>query len=338
MPAMADADQLKCNEQFVAEAAASMLAEGAIILDFCSNCEDQVRVVRVISAAAVEDCDWELEVAGRVVWESELVYKDGYEPRYARFRRDGSRYLRRLDLAYVYGEVAPNEFQWIGGQLSLEAQVKTATIRLPKVVSIALGKRPLMRAPSLRAPVAPPDAETPGVVKDGRSGASGAEREDAGEDSGRAAPKREGADAAPPSVAAEGGVTPAEVAAVFDHWRKGDGPVLAHFAACLELDLKKGSPTRYECVSYVEGPVAPGTQVFAWTDWLVPRGKSFDSFAIEYVYDGEVRLRKPFELQGRKSSPIVPKTIGAALSQQGIYTLRLTEGRRVLRELPVEVR
>ncbi|MEO1339306.1 MAG: hypothetical protein AAFV29_26945, partial [Myxococcota bacterium] len=133
------------------------------------------------------------------------------------------------------------------------------------------------------------------------------------------------------------------VAALFDYWRRGgrEGqgrPVLGHFLACLRLDLKKGSPTRYECLEPVEGAVRPGTKVYAWADWLVPRGSSFDDVAIAFVYDGEVRLRRPLSVRGRRTSPVVPTTIAAQLSQRGIYTLRLTEGARTLREVRVEVR
>ncbi|MEO1338370.1 MAG: hypothetical protein AAFV29_22190 [Myxococcota bacterium] len=63
----------------MAEKAAQMLAEGTVLLDFCSQCEDRVRVVRVRAAAAVEDCQWQLEVAGRVLWESERRYEAGYD-------------------------------------------------------------------------------------------------------------------------------------------------------------------------------------------------------------------------------------------------------------------
>ena len=306
-PAVVHADQLMCNEEAVAQRAAQMLPEGAVIIDFCSMCEDRVRVVRIKSAAAVQDCNWTLEVAGRIVWESVRPFEGGYDPEKARFRPDESRYLRRLDLAYVYVEVAPNDFRWLGGQLGLQAQVATPTITLPKDVSASLGTHPLVVSP---APSGPPKAEAPA--------------------DGPASQPEPASPAEPDRLAA---------AQVFDYWRSGTGgPVLAHFVACLKVDLKKGSATRYECVKPVEGPVTPGTQVFGWADWLVPRGQKFDDVALAFVYDGKVRLERKLPVRGRKTTPIVPTTLRAKLSRQGTYTLRLTRGEKTLAEVDVEVR
>ena len=347
-PGVAQADQLMCNDRTVAEAAAAMLPEGTVVLDFCSQCEDRVRVVRVRSAGAVEGCKWELEVAGRVLWETERPFKDGYQRVSARYRRDGSRYLRRLDLAYLYIETEPNTFKWLGGQLGLPAQVKTEMISLPKIVSISVGRRPLARAapasvpkvamesdapkvePDAKAPNGVPSTVAPAVpVAPGNSNGSGAGGAgvagvvaDDGEDQGAMQP-----------------LTSDDVARVFDYWRQGEGePVLAHMVACLKLDLDSKSRTRFECLQPVDGPVAPGTQVFAWADWLVPRGTLVDDFAIEFVFQGEVRLRKKMPIKGRVSGPVVPTTAGAKLSQRGVYTLRLARGEDVIREVQVEVR
>ena len=326
-PTGARADQLMCNERAVAETAAAMLPEGAVILDYCSQCDDKVRVVRVRTAAAVQGCQWELEVGGRVLWESERRYVGGYKSTGARYRRDGSRYLRRLDLAYVYIEVAPNDFRWFGGQLGLQAAVKTPAIQLPKVVSIAIGHRRTAGPPSLSAP--PPPSGPPSSSPPSSSPPS--------------QPAPPPADSsAPQSVttpAASDKLTSAMVAQLFDFWRGGTGdPVLAHFIACKKLDLAKKSPTRYECVEPVEGPVAPGTQVFGWADWLVPRGANFTDVSIEFIYGGDVRLRRLLPVRGRNVSPVVPTTAGAKLSKRGVYTLRLIHGDKILRDVKVEVR
>ena len=326
-----------------------MLPEGAVIIDFCSKCEDRVRVVRVRTAAAVEDCSWELEIGGRVLWESDRPFKDGYRPMMARFARDGGRYLRRLDLAYTYVEVAPNEFRWLGGQLGLQADIKTESIRLPKVVSIAVGRRPMARSPGIPSTEAP--ADTPAPAADEAPSANGDEPPSTG--APPAGTPTQEPEPVPPEAAEPAEPTPMEsaetgaiikpsssnVTDLFDYWRSGkDGPVLAHFMACLKLDLKKRSPTRYECVEPVRGPVDPRTQVYAWADWLVPRGEKYEDAAVEFVFAGEVRLRQALTIRGRVASPVVPTTAAAKLSQRGIYTLRLTRQDRVLKEVQVEVR
>ena len=345
MPAIASADQLMCNPREVAEAAASMLPEGAIVLDYCSNCVDRVRVVRVVSAAAVQGCDWELEVAGRVLWESESSFEEGYLPEQASFRRDGGRYLRRLDLAYVYVEVEPNDFRWFGAQLGLPARVKTTGIRLPKALSKLLGRRPAARAPVSPPPPrspAPPSAEAPPPGPP-------VPAEPAAEPSaGPAADPAPGAPAQSAPLAAEADVSEGatdlapsadEATRLFDYWRQGGPkPVLAHFIACLELDLDKRSATRFECIKAVDGPVPPGTQVFAWADWLVPRSAEFNDFAMEFVYGGEVRLRKQLKIRGRVAGPMVPTTAGAKLSQRGLYTLRVVQGSEILKSVDIAVR
>lgn len=299
LPSLAHADQLRCNSQRVAQAAAATLPEGAIMLDYCSLCDDPLRVVRVRAANVVEDCQWELEVAGRAVWQSIRSFETGYRPKEAKFRRDGSRYLRRLDLAYVYIEVAPNDFRWLGGELGLAADVNTAAIALPRDLDRALGQRPLARVP-----VSPPARETPTPTDDGRAV----------------------------------GPSSNEVARIFDFWRgQGTEPVLAHFIPCLKLDLEKNSPTRFECLEQVQGPVPAGTKVYGWSDWLVPRGQTHE-VTVEIVFDGQVRLAESVVLKGRVSSPIVPSTVAATLTSKGTYTLRLRRQADILKSVSVEVR
>jgi hypothetical protein len=107
--------------------------------------------------------------------------------------------------------------------------------------------------------------------------------------------------------------------------------------ACLKLDLKKGSDTRYECLEPVRGPVSPGTEVFAWADWLVPRAAQ-DEAEVQFVKDDEVRLSRKVTLTGRAATPVVPTTAGAKLSQEGIYQLRVLKGGATVAEVSVEVR
>ena len=85
VPQLASADQLQCNAQGVAQAAVEMLPPGSIFIDFCSLCEAKVQVVRVESARAVKDCDFEVEVVGTVVTETSQAFNDGYVAGQAKF-------------------------------------------------------------------------------------------------------------------------------------------------------------------------------------------------------------------------------------------------------------
>lgn len=129
------------------------------------------------------------------------------------------------------------------------------------------------------------------------------------------------------------------VHAVTHHWRNGKRPVLGQLKACLELDMDKSSPSRYECKTPVTGPVPVGTPVYAWSEWLVPRGlKRSRGLRIEILYGGKIRLSEPVTLTGRPASPIVRSTLRAVLSHKKTYTLRLTERGRPLASVDVKVR
>lgn len=287
-PRPAAADQLQCNAQAVAESATQLLPAGSLLVDFCSLCEAKVLVVKVEAVEVVKDCDFEVQVTGTLVAESQQTFSDGFEPGKASFVPAKAGYKQRLDLAYAYVEVAENDFRWLGGQLGLQATLNTASIQLPGATYRALGPHP---RPETAAPV-----ET-------------------------AAPA--------PSTA--------EVQRAFAYFRTGDAPVLGHLIPCRKIDMSKRSTRRYECVEPVRGSVTPGTKVFAWTDWLVPRGVEAKA-NIEVHKDGKRRLSKPVTLKGRASSPVVPATAALVLSEEGLYEMRVVQDGRQLAEISVEVR
>ena len=125
------ADQLQCNSKKDAARAAELLKPGSWVLDFCSTCEDDVQVIEVREAKVIEDCDFEVQVAGTVVARSTQAYRETY-PKDARYDRVDDRFEQEIDLAYAYIETAPNVFNWLGGVLRLKADVKVKTISLPK--------------------------------------------------------------------------------------------------------------------------------------------------------------------------------------------------------------
>lgn len=135
------ADQLACNSLHTAKRAASKLNSGALMIDFCSQCDDRVKVIRVRSAFPVKDCNYEVEVVGDELFRSTRRFRRGRGVRGARFRKGFSQYRRQVDLAYVYVETSPNRFRWLGGQLGLSAKVPVRTLSLPMSVYRQISNR-----------------------------------------------------------------------------------------------------------------------------------------------------------------------------------------------------
>ncbi|MEL6186571.1 MAG: hypothetical protein AAFU79_18285, partial [Myxococcota bacterium] len=206
-PALARADQLQCNRREDAERAAALLRPGSYVLDFCSLCQTTpIQVVRVDRVEVIADCQHEVKVVGRVVLRSERTYDDGAGAEAPEsFLGDKSPFEASVDLAYLYVETGPGVFEWLGGQLGLDATVNVGTIELPPVVLANLGDHP---RPEL------------------------------------------GPDALPPPTAEE-------VRRVWHHFYSGQGrpPVLVDAKACLHVDTKKGSPTRFTCATEVSTSV-----------------------------------------------------------------------------------
>lgn len=96
---------------------------------------------------------------------------------------------------------------------------------------------------------------------------------------------------APVAAQAEGQPTPEEIAKVMGYFQggKGQGPVLTDFKACLTIDNRKDSPTRFECLEPVSGAVKKGTVVHAWTSWFVPQDDKYDDITVQFVHEGSVR-------------------------------------------------
>lgn len=155
----AHADQLQCNRRAVAEQAADLLLPGSYVLDFCSLCRaTPIQVVRVERAEVIEDCQHEVRLTGQVVLRSERTFDDGKEAAApTSFMGSDAPFASSIDLAYLYVETGPGVFEWLGGQLGLDATVNVATIRLPSVALANLGGHPRPELGPDGLP--PPDAE-----------------------------------------------------------------------------------------------------------------------------------------------------------------------------------
>jgi hypothetical protein len=288
-PKKAQADQLQCNSAEVAERATKLLPAGSLVIDFCSLCESPAQVVRVERVMVVKDCDHEVELGGPVLALTQKVFKDGYEPN-ATWAKSSARFQNRLDLAYVYVEVARNDFRFLGGQLGLEATVNTPAIRLPEELYASLGPHPL---PVLSG--VPKKVELPA-----------------------------------PAVES--------IRQVFAYHFQGQGrpPILVDLVPCLEVDTKKDSETRYDCLQPINGPVELNSNVSAWTTWLVPRGEDPKGILVQFIHEGIVRQTK--DLTVSASGVRARAFTGTKLNKAGRWSIVVLSGGKELSRAELTVR
>lgn len=123
--------------------------------------------------------------------------------------------------------------------------------------------------------------------------------------------------------------SPQEIRKVSKYYYEGkaQGPILVDLKACTKIDFDKGSPTQNECVEEVKDTVPKGTQVHAWTLWLVPEGGQYDDAALEYVYEGEVRASIHLNLTSALRSRAFRAT---ALTRTGKWQVRVVRKGTVL--------
>lgn len=151
-----------------------------------------------------------------------------------------------------------------------------------------------------------------------------------------------------PSLAAAQSPTPAEVAEitadeakrVADYLQKGKerGPVLVEFVACLNVDVKKGSPTLWECLEPVSGPVKKGTVVHGATTWLLPKDGKWEDLAVQYVYEGQPRTTADLTLDGGTWGMIRSRAFkSSALTKSGKWEIKLLKGNKELKSVAVHV-
>jgi hypothetical protein len=127
-----------------------------------------------------------------------------------------------------------------------------------------------------------------------------------------------------------------EIKRVLDYHEAGKdlGPVLLDLVACLKVDTAKNSPSIYNCVEPVSGPVKKGTAVSAWTSWFSPKGGVYDDLAIQFAHEGLVRTTQDLKVEGGwKTRNYRANT----LSKAGTWQLRVIRGGKQLGEVTVVV-
>lgn len=126
----------------------------------------------------------------------------------------------------------------------------------------------------------------------------------------------------------------AEVKRVYDYLERGkeQGPILLDLIPCTKIDQAKGSPTQFQCLEPVQGPVKKGTVVNAWLQFLCPKDGKYEDLAVQYLHEGQVR----------QTADVVVGTSGrtrtwkaAALSKTGAWTIKLLRGDKELGSVTV---
>ena len=137
------------------------------------------------------------------------------------------------------------------------------------------------------------------------------------------------AGAAAPSVPAAPPPPAEEVRRVLDYYFNGKdrGPTLVELKACLKVDQTKDSPTKFECIEEVKGPVKMNTTVHGWTMWFLPKGSNYDDVVLQFAFEGQVRstidMKLDTEMRARTWR-------SQQLSRKGKWTISVVRGTAVL--------
>lgn len=146
---------------------------------------------------------------------------------------------------------------------------------------------------------------------------------------------QEAAPAASPAPSAPA-PTADEIKRVLDYQETGKdrGPVLLELVACLKVDLTKGSPTQYNCVEPVTGPVKKGTTVNAWTAFFCPKGGSYDDLSIQFLHENVVRQTADLKVEGFSRTRSFR---GHQFSKPGKWLIKVLRGDKELSSVAVTV-
>lgn len=79
---------------------------------------------------------------------------------------------------------------------------------------------------------------------------------------------------------------------------KDRGPALLDVMPCLKIDQTKGSPTYFNCLEPITGPVKKDTMVIVWSQWFCPKGGKYDDLSIQWLYEGQVRSTVDVSIEG----------------------------------------
>jgi len=134
------ADQLAWNSRQTCEEAAKNIAQGSILLSYCSLCSNEsveVWLVRgiIVTPTATQGL-FEVNVFGRRLYRSKEAFRENKysEPvEYEAVTAAGSArwFVTEIDLAYVYVPTSKGAFRCLGKVIERECSINVDTISLP---------------------------------------------------------------------------------------------------------------------------------------------------------------------------------------------------------------
>lgn len=136
-------------------------------------------------------------------------------------------------------------------------------------------------------------------------------------------------DAGAPAAPAQPPPPADEVRRVLDYYFNGKdrGPTLVELKACLKVDSAKDSPTRFDCVEEVKGPVKVNTTVHGWTMWFLPKGANYDDVTLQFAHEGTVRSTVDVKLDTEMRARTWRSQ---SLTKKGKWTISVVRGGTVL--------
>ena len=137
------ADQLAWNSRATCEEAAKSIQQNAILLSYCSLCNNEhveVWLVKgiIVAPTAVQGL-FELSVLGKRLYTSKEVFQGNqhWEPiPYEAFMKEGSLrwFAAAIDLAYVYVPMDEGTFRCLGKIIKRKCIINVNTISLPRQI------------------------------------------------------------------------------------------------------------------------------------------------------------------------------------------------------------
>jgi hypothetical protein len=128
----------------------------------------------------------------------------------------------------------------------------------------------------------------------------------------------------------------AEIKRVQDYLENGKdrGPALLDFIPCLKVDQQKGSPTQFQCVEPVTGPVKKGTTVFMWMQWFTPKDGKYEDVKLQFFHEGEVRQTIDLTVAGYGRTRSFR---GHNLTKVGKWRAKISQGNREVGSAEIDV-
>ena len=117
---------------------------------------------------------------------------------------------------------------------------------------------------------------------------------------------------------------------VIDYYYHGQdqGPVLARAKLCKNVEA-------FECVEGIDpGSFPMGETIKVWTQFLVPKGATYDDILVEYKYEGTPWRIQPHKVEGSIRYRVVDSF---KLDKAGNWTITIKKGPSTLKSFNLKV-